>query len=194
MRKLGKLFSYITAYFFRLLPWRVNYWSAQVLTFLWLDVFRIRRDVIAENIRRVFPDISEVDLNEMRRDSMVALCRSFFDVMKIPYLSDQWIEKNVIFEGKGVDTIKNEKEGVFFLSLHIGSGDLAAAVASRKLKPVTIISKRFKSEWLDEFWFSLRGRSETEFINAHAKNNAFDILTALKKKRGVAFCSSRILF
>ena len=187
LRKLGRLFSLIVAKLFQFLPWKINFWLARFLTFLWLDVLGIRREVIADNIRKVFPLISDEDLNRMRRHSMISLCRSFFDVIKIPYLNDDWIEKNVIFEGAGIEPLKSEKNGVFFLSLHIGSGDLAAAIASRKLKPVTIISKRFKNECLDEFWFSLRGRSQTEFINAHAKNNAFEILSALKKKRGVAF-------
>jgi Kdo2-lipid IVA lauroyltransferase/acyltransferase len=58
---------------------------------------------------------------------------------------------------------------------------------SAKVKPLSLISKRFSSAFLDEFWFALRTKSKTEFIDAHGKNNAFDILKALKKNRGVVF-------
>jgi KDO2-lipid IV(A) lauroyltransferase len=160
---------------------------AYVLATLWLDILQIRKKVIYENINRVFPEIDEKRRYQMAKNSMVALCRSFFDVMRIPYLNDKWVQQNVIFEGQGLEALRQEKQGLFFLCLHVGSGDLAGAVTSSHIKPVTIISKRFKNQFLDEFWFSLRGRAQTNFIDAHSKNNAFEILSHLKKGRGVAF-------
>ena len=119
---------------------------------------------------------------------MISLCRSFVDVIRIPYLTNSWIDKNVIFDGlENIKNIKNSESGLFFLSLHLGSGDLAGAIVSERVKPITIISKRFKNQFLDAFWFGLREKSKTLFINAHAKNNAFEILGALKKKRAVVF-------
>lgn len=187
MKKLGNLFSYFVALVFALLPWKFNKWFAIALATLWLDILQIRKKVIYENIRKVFPNIDEKRQYQMAKNSMIALCRSFFDVMRIPYLNDEWVSKNVIFEGPGLELARNEKQGVFFLCLHIGSGDLAGAITSSHIKPVTIISKRFKNQFLDEFWFALRGRAKTQFINAHSKSNAFEILAALKKNRGVAF-------
>lgn len=171
-----------------LFPWTLNKWLARGLAFLWIDILRIRRDVIRKNIRIAFPDLPDQRVQKIARNSMVALCRSFFDVMRIPYLSDKWIEENVVFEGLEIaEKIKQDNSGVFFLTLHCGSGDLGAAIVSRKIWPVTIISKRFTNRFLDAFWFGLRERSETKFIDAHAKSNAFEILGALKNRRGVIF-------
>jgi KDO2-lipid IV(A) lauroyltransferase len=187
LRKLGNLFSRLVAFLISFLPWNFNYFFAKILAFIWYDVFRLRRKVILDNIETAIPGLSQDRKNEIAKNSMVSLCRSFFDVMRIPYLNDKWINENVIFEG--VDNIKNQPEesGFFFLSLHLGSGDLAAALVSRRIKSVTLITKRFSNKFLDAFWFGLRGRAKTNFINAHAKNNAFDILSALKNKHGVAF-------
>ncbi|MGZ3691777.1 MAG: lysophospholipid acyltransferase family protein [Pseudobdellovibrio sp.] len=188
MQKLGHFFSLITAVVFRFLPWRVNYFFAKILAFIWIDVFQIRKNVILDNIKTAFPDIGPERQNEIAKNSMVALSRSFFDVMKIPSLTDKWIDQNVIFEGEeNIKKIQSENSGMFFLCLHIGSGDLAGAIASRRIKPITLISKRFTNRFLDSFWFGLRERSQTLFIDAHAKNNAFEILSALKDKRGVVF-------
>lgn len=118
---------------------------------------------------------------------MQILCRSFFDVIRIPLLNDSWIDQHVIFSGQEVIDRYKGKTGVLFLTLHMGSGDLGAAVISRKILPSTLISKRFRNTFLDEFWFSLRGQSQTEFIDAHSQRNAFEILSALKKRRGVIF-------
>lgn len=188
MKKLGNLFSLLVAFVFKYLPWVWNYYFAKVLAFIWIDLFSIRKQVILSNIKKAFPDINTERQQQIAKNSMISLCRSFFDVMKIPSLTDQWIDDNVIFEGlDNINQIKNVDSGLFFLSLHLGSGDLAGAIVSRRIKPITIISKRFSNIFLDTFWFRLREKSKTLFINAHAKNNAFEILSALKNKRGVAF-------
>ena len=188
MRKLGNLCSLAVAFIFRFLPWRCNYWFAKALAFLWYDVLKIRRNIILSNIAVALPGLSDERKERIAKNSMVSLCRSFFDVMRIPYLTDKWIDENVIFEGaNNIKEIQQINSGLFFLSLHLGSGDLAAAVVSRRIKPITLITKRFSNQFLDSFWFGLRGRSETKFINAHSKNNAFEILSSLKQKQGVAF-------
>ena len=67
-------------------------------------------------------------------------------------LSCQFIQvkDHVIFEGTDViEKVRQEPGGVFFLTLHLGSGDLGAAVVSRRVKPSTIISKRFTNQFLD---------------------------------------------
>lgn len=188
MIKLGTLFSRIVASLMRLFPWELNFYLAKVLAFIWYDLFKIRKKIILDNIEVALPGLPEERKEEIARNSMVTLCRGFFDVMKIPYLTDEWIDKNVLYEGwENIEKVKALDSGLFFLCLHLGSGDLAAALVSRRIKPVTLISKRFTNKFLDSFWFGLRERSETKFINAHGKSNAFEILTALKNKQGVAF-------
>lgn len=188
MKKFGNLFSRIISFLWSFLPWSFNRTMAKALSFLWMDVFKIRKDVIYNNLEIAFPGLSEAKKKIIAKKSMYALCRSFIDVIRIPYLTDEWIDQNVIFDGlENIKKIQQENEGMFFLSLHLGSGDLGAAIASQRIKPMTIISKRFSNRFLDAFWFGLRERSQTLFINAHMKTNAFEILSALKKKRGVVF-------
>lgn len=157
------------------------------MAFLWFDVLRIRRQVILDNITMAFPEMSDVEKIKNGRESMQSLCRSFFDVMLIPSISDKWVQDNVVFSGQNLVDQYKDSSGILFLTLHMGSGDLAAAAISQTIIPCTLISKRFRSLFLDEFWFALRGRAKTEFIDAHSQRNAFEILSALKKKRGVVF-------
>lgn len=188
MRKLGNLFSYTVAYVWDFFPWYCNKIFAKGLAFLWLNVLNLRLDVIYNNLEIAFPGMSENNKKHIAKKSMISLCRSFVDVIRIPYLSEEWIDKNVVFEGQeNIKSIQESESGVFFLSLHLGSGDLAGAIVSSRIKPLTLISKRFTNRFLDSFWFGLREKSKTSFINAHSKNNAFEILSALKKNRGVVF-------
>ena len=188
MKKLARGLSHILSWIWSFLPNQINLYLGKVLAFLWLDIFRIRRKIIYDNISVVFPGLSEHQKREIAKKSMQNLCRSFFDILKIPSITDQWIKDNVIYHG--LDHLKNVQQpgkGIFFLSLHLGSGDLASSIISRKIVPIHLITKRFKNIFLDEFWFSLRGAATTRFIDAHGKRNAFDILAAIKAGDAVIF-------
>ena len=188
MKKFAILSSKLLSWIWSFFPAQLNLHLGRFLAFLWTDVFRIRKNVLLDNISLVFPNYSDQEKWSLARKSMQNLCRSFFDVIHIPSLNDAWIEENVQFHGLenlNEESVKNQ--GVFFLSLHLGSGDLATAIISRKIKKVFLITKRFKNVFLDQFWFSLRGAGATQFIDAHSKRNAFDILSAIKDRAGVIF-------
>lgn len=187
MRKFARIFSQIVGLVWKIFPKEINIFFGHFLAFLWFDLFRIRRRVILDNISMAFPNKTEEEKVLIGRESMQALCRSFFDVMLIPSMSDDWVNKNVVFEGREIVDRYSSTGGVLFLTLHMGSGDLAAAAISQSVIPCSLISKRFSNSFLDEFWFSLRGRAKTQFIDAHSQKNAFEILSALKKRRGVIF-------
>ncbi len=188
MKKFAVLSSTFLAWLWSFFPAKVNLYLGQILAFLWFDIFRIRRQVIFDNIELVFPNISDLEKKRIAKQSMVNLCRSFFDVIKLPSISESWIDTNVIFHGTGnFLSLPDKTKGVLFLSLHLGSGDLSASIISRRFMPMNLITKRFRSIFLDQFWFALRGGSSMKFIDAHSKRNAFDILAALRAGSGVIF-------
>lgn len=188
MKKFADIFSSILAWFWSFLPFKANLYFGKFLAFLWVDVFQIRKNVIFNNLDLVFPYATMAEKKIIARQSMQNMCRSFFDIIKIPYLSDAWIQENVKFHGiRNYEQAMALKKGILFLSLHLGSGDLGAAVVTKRLAPVYIITKRFKNKFLDSFWFALRGATKTQFIDAHGKKNAFEILGALKRQMGVVF-------
>ena len=184
MLKLARLVSSTYAFIVHLLPWWFNKLFAKFLAWLWVDVLKLRTKVVYNNIDIAFPGTPLETKKQWMKKSIFVLARNFVDVARIPYLKDEWINKNVIFHG--LENVP-QNQGFFVLTLHLGGGDLSAAILSDKVAPLSLISKRFSSEFADEFWFSLRTQSKTEFIDAHGKNNAFEILKALRLKRGVVF-------
>lgn len=76
-------------------------------------------------------------------------------------------------------------KGVLFLGLHLGNGDFGIAAMSRLGWPVSLISKEFKSKWLNDLWFGMRAKHGTQFISP--EKSSFQILRALKAKRVVFF-------
>lgn len=154
--------------------------------FIWFDIFRIRRKVILDNLRLAFPNISDSEAHRIARRSMSAVGRNIVDVFVIPFISKNWLEKNVEFVGyENYQTANAKNKGIMILSLHLGSGDLACACLSLKGIPLHVITKEFKSAWLNNFWFSARKKHGTKFISD--RKSSFEILRALRKNESVVF-------
>lgn len=185
MRKLVRSFSLTFAWLYQFVPWSVNQGLAHLFSFIWVDLLQIRKNVVYDNIDIAFPDTSNQTCHRWMKKSIYVLARNVFDLLKVPFLSESWIRNNVVFHG--LENLQSTEGGVLFLTLHMASADLATAIISKKIVPLSLISKRFSNPIVDEFWFSLRKKSLTEFIDAHSRQNAFEILKALRRNRGVVF-------
>lgn len=156
--------------------------------FLWFDVFGFRKQIVLDNLKIAFPEWTDEKRLEIGRESVYQLGYNFGEFFFIPSLSKRWVEKNVVFEGwENVEKAHALGKGMFFLSLHLGNGDLAANTIVMKGQSVHIITKRFKTEWFNDLWFAVRGAKGVQYIDAHGPNNAFEILKALKKNSALVF-------
>jgi KDO2-lipid IV(A) lauroyltransferase len=188
MNLLIKFFVKILVFIYSLLPRSWVRKSGAWLGFLWFDVFGIRKDVILQNLEIAFPEWSPEKKTSIGRESVYNMGYSFAEFFTIPSMDKKWIEKNVVFHGwEYLEQAKKLNKGVLFLSLHLGNGDLASNAISLRGQDVVIITKRFKTEWFDKLWFSVRGAQGVQYIDAHGPNNAFEILKALKRNAGLTF-------
>jgi KDO2-lipid IV(A) lauroyltransferase len=188
MRLLAKFFINIFVFVASLMPRRMLRSCGTWVGFLWFDVFRLRRKIVLDNIRIALPEIPKDQATEIGRQSVYMLGRNLTELFQIPSMNEEWIEKNVVIEGLSyLEEAKKQGKGVLILTLHLGNGDIAANVVTMKALPIHMITKRFKSKWLDDLWFSIRGAQGVKYIDAHGQSNAFDILKALRKNAGVVF-------
>lgn len=156
--------------------------------FLWIDVFGIRRDVIMTNLEIAFPGMPPEQKNKIARQSVYTMGESFSEFFLIPALDEAWVQKNVIFEGvENLEKARALDKGIYFLTLHLGNGDLGANVIAMKFMEVNIITKIFKNKFFNDLWFSIRGAKGVGYIEAHGPSTPFDILKAIKRKAAVVF-------
>lgn len=188
MKSLIKFCIKILSYLWFLLPRSWVRWLGGLVGFLWVDLFRIRRQVIVQNLEIAFPEWSEAKRKQIGRESVYNMGRGFFEFFTIPYLNKRWLETKVVFEGlEHYQKALERNKGVLLMSLHLGNGDLASAAVVMKGYPVTIITKIFKNKFFNELWFSFRGAQGVSYIDAHGPTTAFDILKTLKRQEGVIF-------
>lgn len=188
MKLLVKLFVKFMVFFSSLFPRTLLRKSGAWVGFLWFDVLGFRKKIVLNNLDIAFPEWPAEKKYQIGRESVYQLGYNFAEFFFIPSVTPEWIAKNVVFEGwENIEKARALGKGMFFLSLHLGNGDLASNAIAQKGQEIFIITKRFKTKWFDDLWFSVRGAKGVQYIDAHGPNNAFEILKALKKNAALVF-------
>jgi len=176
------------AYFLNIFPVKLLWFFAKAFSWLWFDVLRIRRWTVLKNLTIAFPEKSKEERMRLARLSMQHLCFGFFEFGLIPLMNKKWIDERAIFHGlDNYEKALAQGKGLLLLSLHMGNGDVGVAALTLKGIRFNLISKKFKNSIANEFWFGVREKMGTRFLQPHGKNLAFDILKATKRNEGVIF-------
>lgn len=182
---LAHVFYFICYIIFLLPAWCRRAWG-YFLGVLWFDVFRIRRRIAIENVRRAFPDWSEKKVVATARRSVLEQGYLIADFAELGFITrEQLFQKVEVIGRENLDRALAKDKGVFLLALHVSNGDFGIAWTAAQGYPTYLITKRFKSKWLDDLWFKLRGQFGTHFIEA--RNSSYDILKAIRNKGVVIF-------
>lgn len=188
MKLLIKFFAKFMVFMSSLFPRSWLRKSGSWLGFLWFDIFGFRKKIVMDNLNIAFPEWSEEKKKQIARESVYQLGYSFAEFFFIPSMTPEWLNKNVVFEGwENVEKARLDGKGMFFLSLHLGNGDIAANSIAMNGQDIYLITKSFKTKWFNDLWFSIRGAQGVRYIDAHGSNNAFEILKALKKNAALVF-------
>lgn len=153
---------------------------AASLAILWLDIFRIRRQVVLDNLEIAFPEWSARERLYAARQSLRHLGLNFIEYSFLPWLKPDNVDR--YFEYHGLDVFESalkEGKGVLLLTLHLGHGDLAASALAIRGYPMTMVSKFFKLQWLNDLWFGMRERVGMKFVPP--RNSSYALLKALKR-------------
>lgn len=182
---VGIFFRAVSA-LIQMMPSSVQDSLGNFIGLLWFDVLRIRRQVAIENVQRAFPNLSLNEQVQMARHSLMHMGRTLVEYTSFPFAGRKKFDQQFVTTGEENFKAAFEKnKGVLLLTLHLGNGDLALAALSRRGFPIYLISKQFKTKWLNDLWFGMREKHGTKFIS-HEKSS-FEILRALKKNGAVVF-------
>ncbi|MCC6138856.1 MAG: lysophospholipid acyltransferase family protein [Bdellovibrionaceae bacterium] len=176
----------ICCYIIFILPKPLRTAWGYTIGILWFDVFRIRRKIAIENVARAFPDWPKDKVIATARRSLIEQGYLLSDFAEMAFITkENLMEKVKIKDRHYIDQALKENKGAFLLALHMSNGDYGIASLAAHGFPLHLITKRFKSKWLDDLWFKIRGRFGTRFIND--RSSSFDILKAVKANEVVIF-------
>lgn len=168
------------------MPWPLRRALGAFIGLLWFDVLRIRRQVVIDNIAKAFQEKSRRECRRLGRKGMVEFCTNIVDYSLLPFLNAKNFGRYFVFHGwENLLKARAEGRGVLLLTLHLGNGDLGLAGIALNGIPIHVVSKEFKTQWLNVAWFGMRGRVGVNFIAP--RNSSFGVLRALKANDVVVF-------
>lgn len=186
MKKWAGWFFKCLAWVIASLPQRMREALGVFLGFLWFDVLRIRRRIAIENVGIAFPQASEEERTRIARASLHHMGRTLVEFCQFPFFKEKDVDRFFVFEGlEHVESALKAGRGALLLTCHLGNGDFAIAALSRLRYPVSLISKEFKTRWLNDLWFGMRSKHGTRFIAP--EKSSFEILRALRRNGLVLF-------
>lgn len=192
---MSVFFNFVVKFFARFivaLPYRIQLWMGDLLGVLWFDVLRIRRNLVLDNLKIAFPDWSEEKRIQVGRLSVQNLGRGFLEFLRIPFLKTKNYESDfTIFGREHYERAKAQGRGVCILTLHLGNGDWGIVGLALNGIPLNVISKEFKIQFLNDFWFRNREAVGTRFIKD--RNSSLQILRCLKKGESVVFVQDQFM-
>ena len=149
-------------------------------------VLRFRRNVVRENLQRAFPQFSDSQI----LDVMAKNYRNYGRILSDFLISFSWKKedylKNVQVQGfEHVQAALAQGRGVYLLSCHMASWELAIGVVAASGLPLDVIVKKAKNEKVERLLQWYRKKTGAEIFWESGSHH--QILRSLKSGRAVTF-------
>jgi Kdo2-lipid IVA lauroyltransferase/acyltransferase len=101
-----------------------------------------RQRLADENLAAAFPELPPAERRGIRRRSVVSVCRTMLELLKLPRLSATDLED--LIETDDLEPVREalrEGNGVMLITGHFGNWELLAAHLSHQVRPLTVIAR-----------------------------------------------------
>jgi Kdo2-lipid IVA lauroyltransferase/acyltransferase len=128
---------------------------------------RFRRGEVQAAIQRCFPEKNPAEVRAVALGMYRHLGALLIEGLRAEMVDLEVMQREVDFEEfeKG-RRILDQGRGMIVLTAHVGNFELLAVVAALKGAPLTVITKKLKPEWLNEWWERTRRRFGVKILPA----------------------------
>ncbi len=170
----------LASFVFSRIPVQCGYAFAHIVGEITYYVWREKRLIAIENMVQILGrDTDPRAVRKMARRSFHNYCKYLIDFVRFPALSQEDIERSVIFNGwENFDQALQGGKGVVLIGLHMGNWDLAAAALTSRRYPFNVIAETFTPEKLNEFVQGMRQQIGMKVIPM--EKSARRVLNALR--------------
>lgn len=130
-------------------------------------IVRYRRQVVMDNLRKVYPDKSEKELKSIARRFYRHLCDIFVETIKLLHISDREVSQRIDIQGIDIANayVDQGKSVVMYLG-HLGNWEWVTSIAP-KLNHKANISQIYHplhSKVMDRVMLTIRSRFKSESV------------------------------
>ncbi len=164
-----------------LLPFFLLYLIADLLAFIASDVIRYRSKIVYKNLKKAFPEKSEVEIKKIKRDFYRNFMDTIVETLKLASISSAELDKRIKFEDAHLMTdLIGQGQSVVLTTSHLGNWEWQLTGFTANVSPhADGIYMRVRSDFFDQVMRKLRGKFGAYLIEKH------DLMRELIKKKNI---------
>jgi len=144
--KIGKFLSL-------LLPLKVGYFIAVILSTLYYFISKEDKEIVRKNFKIVFPSKTKKEIKKITLEVFGNFGKYLVDFFRFSKLDKEYISRYVRIEGlQHLDTALENGKGVIGLSCHIGNWELAGVVMAQLGYPICVVALPHKDNRINNFF------------------------------------------
>ncbi|MCP4481286.1 MAG: lysophospholipid acyltransferase family protein [bacterium] len=156
--------------------------GAFIAHFIFTKFLAKNREIVQKNLALAFPNKTIEEIKTIENNFYQHLGRSFFEFLKVPYLSKKKF-KQLFSKIKGMEHIlkaRSDDKAILLLSGHIGNWELMGAYLASTGLPVNVVAKKIYDERLNDLL--LKYRSINGVRTLMREEGTKDMIRVLKNK------------
>lgn len=164
-----KIFSYIgfvLLWLFSLLPLSFLYLFSDLLYLLNKYLIKYREKVILTNLRNSFPEKTDKELQEIKKEFYHHLCDFLIESIKMISISKKTLDKHYIYENEElIHELQRQEKNISIISGHYGNWEWSFRFPDKIENDFLVIYQPLKNEQTDSFFKKVRSRYGGELVS-----------------------------
>ena len=192
MQLIAFILIYPILWLISLLPFRFLYALSDAVCFILYRLVGYRKHVVKSNLRLVFPEKNDAEINSITKKFYSHLCDLFLEMIKTLSISKS--ELKARFKVKNIDTLlelEKENTSVVLLYGHYASYEWSIVIQSLVTLPGLGVYKRIANPYFDKLAHKIRSKYNTELVATKHVVGRLEELHKAKDHRMMAFISDQ---
>ena len=154
MQKLGDFLTYffvvIIGYVVRHISLKAALKLGSVIGKIAFTVVKKRRQIALSNLRMIFKDKSEDEINEIAQKSFVNLGKTLVEFLRLPKYDKHQLMDMVKLDGEeNLRQAISSGKGILIITAHFGNWELIFHILTSFTDRLSGVAQRFKNHWFD---------------------------------------------
>jgi KDO2-lipid IV(A) lauroyltransferase len=164
------ILEYILFLFFsflcRALGLRLSRKFSSFISFFFYYVLPIRKNVVFDNLKHAFPELSEKEIKNIAYGSYKNFAITLVEILYLPWTNEEQLKKVVQIHNLDlINKKEQEKNGVILLSAHFGNWEYCAISAGVMLnKKLAVVVKSQRNPYVNNWMNRARTRWTNEIV------------------------------
>lgn len=166
----------ISIYFIAIIPFWILYPFSNFLSFLFHRVFKYRKKIVIQNLKKSFPEKSEKEINSIVKKTYRNLTDIVVESIKTFTISTKQVKKRFkIINPEILDEYHKQGQSVIGVTGHYGNWEWGAMAGSLQIKHRAIaIYKPLSNKYIDNFIKRTRAENGTLLKSIHKTSETFE--------------------